>query len=57
MRRADVVSTHHERPALVTRILQPAENGVSASMVESRHVLNNAPMWSGVSNNPEHVEP
>jgi hypothetical protein len=43
---ADVTSTHHERPAGVASLLQPAKDDVSASTAESRDVLNENPIGS-----------
>lgn len=46
LRRADVSSTHHERPAGVARRLQIAEDDICAATAQSRHVLDEHPAWT-----------
>jgi hypothetical protein len=45
VRRADVVSTHHERPAGVAARLQVTEHGICAATAQGRHVLDEHPAW------------
>jgi hypothetical protein len=54
---ADVVSTHHERPAGVTCRFQVAEHPVSASIAESRYVLSENPTGSELANETMELAP
>lgn len=45
MRRADVSSTHHERPAGVARRFQIAEDDICPATAQRRHVLDEHPAW------------
>jgi hypothetical protein len=57
VRRSDVVSTHHERPAGVTARLQVFEHPVSAESAEPRHVLSHDPSGSHFSHQPVKLRP
>ena len=45
VRRPDVSSTHHERPAGVARRFQITEDDICAATAQSRHVLDEHPAW------------
>jgi len=50
-------STHHERPAGVPESFQVAEHDIGSPSAESRDVLSDDPIGSGLSNNPVHLFP
>jgi hypothetical protein len=49
VRRAGIVSTHHERPAGVTKRLQVAEDEVSSATPQAGHILADDPLWAQFS--------
>lgn len=55
--RSEVVSTHHERPSGVARLLQISDDAVGPESSESRHVLSDDPMGSHFSHQPEELRP
>jgi hypothetical protein len=55
--RSEVVSTHHERPSGVARLLQIREDRVSAESAEARYVLSDDPTGSEFSDDAEHFGP
>lgn len=57
VRRANVVSTHHERPAGVSLRLQVFKHPVSAESAEARDVLSDHPAGSHFSHQPEELGP
>jgi hypothetical protein len=57
MRRSDMASTHHERPAGVARRCQAIEHRVCASSAESRDVLSEYPSGSQLLHDPQVLEP
>jgi hypothetical protein len=57
VRRADVSSTHHERPAGVACRLQVPEDGISAATAQSRHVLDEHPAWTELADDAGKLPP
>ena len=56
MVRADVVSTHHERPSGVADCLQRSDNPVGAASSEISAVFKSDPTRSAFSDNPDRLE-
>jgi len=57
VRGADVVSTHHERPAGVAFRFQSTAHDIRAASTERRHVLSNDPTGSHFAHEPQVLEP
>jgi hypothetical protein len=57
VRRADSLSTHHDRPDGVAEFVQRIVNPVIASSAESRDILNEQPNGSSCPNKPQPLEP
>lgn len=56
MRRADVESTHHERPAGVALLFQLAENPVDSSIADARNILKRKPARSDFADEADRFE-
>lgn len=52
-----MVSTHHERPAGVTRRFQVAEDAISAASTQGGHVLGDDPPWTQAADEPGELAP
>ena len=50
-------STHHERPAIVSRRFQAADDPVRAANTQRRDVLNQHPTWPAFDDEAQHVLP
>ena len=57
MRRAEVTSVHHERPAGVARRFQAAEDDVGSPSAEMSDVLSEYPTGSQLAHEPQHLPP
>jgi hypothetical protein len=57
VRRANVVSPHHERPDGVSARFQVFDDPVSSESAEARHVLSDQPSGSHFAHQPEELRP